>query len=65
MTPYEDLTIRAVISDQFFQNPNIWQVKVPFVNYAIIEMHQTDKHKIDLRKMNTNWPIFFSEYIKI
>ncbi|MBA0760578.1 hypothetical protein Gotri_023311 [Gossypium trilobum] len=23
------------------------------------------EHKIDLRKTNTNWPIFFSKYIKI
>ncbi|MFQ6663183.1 hypothetical protein Gotur_030796, partial [Gossypium turneri] len=39
-TPYEDLAIRAVILDEFFQNPNILHVKVPFVNYATIEMHQ-------------------------
>ncbi|MFQ6663179.1 hypothetical protein Gotur_030796 [Gossypium turneri] len=42
-TPYEDLAIRAVILDEFFQNPNILHVKVPFVNYATIEMHQMDK----------------------
>ncbi|MFQ6625540.1 hypothetical protein Gotur_005034 [Gossypium turneri] len=42
-TPYEDPIIRAVISDEFFQNPNIWNVKVPLVNNAIVEMHQTDK----------------------
>ncbi|KAH1120920.1 hypothetical protein J1N35_004080 [Gossypium stocksii] len=41
-TPYEDPIIRAVISDKFFQNSNIWHVKVPLVNYATIEMHQTD-----------------------
>ncbi|KAG8478892.1 hypothetical protein CXB51_028738 [Gossypium anomalum] len=39
-TPYEDPTIRAVIPDEFFQNRNIWHVKVPLVNYAIVEMHQ-------------------------
>ncbi|MFQ6666990.1 hypothetical protein Gotur_033165 [Gossypium turneri] len=38
-TPYEDLVIRAVIPDEFFQNPNIWHVKVPLVNYATVEMH--------------------------
>ncbi|MBA0748118.1 hypothetical protein Gogos_004970, partial [Gossypium gossypioides] len=38
-TPYEDPAIRAVISDEFFQNLNIWHVKVPLVNYATIEMH--------------------------
>ncbi|MFQ6670405.1 hypothetical protein Gotur_035337, partial [Gossypium turneri] len=39
-TPYED---RAVILDEFFQNLNIWHVKVPLVNYAIVEMHQLDR----------------------
>ncbi|MFQ6659345.1 hypothetical protein Gotur_028269, partial [Gossypium turneri] len=39
----QDPTIRAVISDEFFQNPNIWHVKVPLVNYATVEMHQTDR----------------------
>ncbi|KAK5812907.1 hypothetical protein PVK06_028351 [Gossypium arboreum] len=38
-TTYEDPTIRAVNPDDFFQNPNIWHVKVPLVNYAIVEMH--------------------------
>ncbi|KAH1038329.1 hypothetical protein J1N35_040072 [Gossypium stocksii] len=85
-TPYEDPDIRAVILDEFFQNLNIWHVKVPLVNYATVEMHQTgrvlrqfrfqksifvapevldDEHKIDLRQLNTNWPVFWSEYIEI
>ncbi|MBA0742210.1 hypothetical protein Gogos_015289, partial [Gossypium gossypioides] len=38
-TPYEDSTIRAVIPDEFFQNPNIWHVKGPLINYATVEMH--------------------------
>ncbi|KAG8480699.1 hypothetical protein CXB51_025288 [Gossypium anomalum] len=42
-TPYEDPAIRAVIPDGFFQNSNIWHVKVPLVNYAIMEMHQSDR----------------------
>ncbi|KAG8486200.1 hypothetical protein CXB51_019501 [Gossypium anomalum] len=42
-TPYEDPTIQAVIPDEFFQNLNIWHVKVPLVNYATIGMHQTDR----------------------
>ncbi|KAG8475908.1 hypothetical protein CXB51_032676 [Gossypium anomalum] len=42
-TPYEDLVIRAVIPDEFFQNLNIWYVKVPLINYAIMEMHQSDR----------------------
>ncbi|MFQ6622013.1 hypothetical protein Gotur_003120 [Gossypium turneri] len=33
----------AVIPDEFFQNLNIWHVKVPLVNYATVEMHQTDR----------------------
>ncbi|MFQ6671085.1 hypothetical protein Gotur_035737, partial [Gossypium turneri] len=57
-TPYEDLKIWAVIPDEFFQNLNIWHVKVPLVNYATVEMHQTDRHKTDLQKSNTNWPVF-------
>ncbi|KAG8483176.1 hypothetical protein CXB51_022166 [Gossypium anomalum] len=40
--PYEDPAIWAIISDKFFQNLNIWHVKVPLVNYATVEMHQTD-----------------------
>ncbi|MBA0779887.1 hypothetical protein Gotri_004072, partial [Gossypium trilobum] len=47
-TPYEDLTIRAVISDEFFPNPNIWHVKVPLVNYATVEMHQTIREYIEI-----------------
>ncbi|MFQ6623852.1 hypothetical protein Gotur_003280, partial [Gossypium turneri] len=39
-TPHEDPTIRAVIPDEFFQNLNIWHVKVPLVNYTTVEMHQ-------------------------
>ncbi|MFQ6648434.1 hypothetical protein Gotur_021230 [Gossypium turneri] len=33
----------AVISDEFFQNLNIWHVKVSLVNYATVDMHQTDR----------------------
>ncbi|MBA0772402.1 hypothetical protein Gotri_007786, partial [Gossypium trilobum] len=51
-TPYEDPEIRAVIPDEFFQNPNIWHML-------------NDEHKIDLRQSNMNWPIFWSEYIKM
>ncbi|KAG8493406.1 hypothetical protein CXB51_010824 [Gossypium anomalum] len=42
-TPYEDPAIWVVIPDEFFQNLNIWHVKVPLVNYATAEMHQTDR----------------------
>ncbi|MBA0786403.1 hypothetical protein Gotri_027220, partial [Gossypium trilobum] len=35
--------IRAIIPDEFFQNPNIWHVKVLLVSYATVEMHQTDR----------------------
>ncbi|KAK5802646.1 hypothetical protein PVK06_030257 [Gossypium arboreum] len=42
-TPYEDPTIRPVIPDEYLQNPNAWHVKVPLVNFAIVEMHQSDR----------------------
>ncbi|MFQ6628980.1 hypothetical protein Gotur_006502 [Gossypium turneri] len=42
-TPYDDPAIRAIISDEFFQNLNIWHVNVPLINYATVEMHQTDR----------------------
>ncbi|KAH1064430.1 hypothetical protein J1N35_029417 [Gossypium stocksii] len=41
-TPYKDPVIRAVIPDEYFQNPNAWHVKVPLVNYPTVEMHQLD-----------------------
>ncbi|MBA0729066.1 hypothetical protein Golax_025850, partial [Gossypium laxum] len=42
-TPYNDPVIRAIILDEFFQNLNIWHVKAPLVNYATVQMHQTDR----------------------
>ncbi|KAK5819407.1 hypothetical protein PVK06_024406 [Gossypium arboreum] len=42
-TPYEDPTIWVVILDEYLQNLNAWHVKVPLVNFAIVEMHQLDK----------------------
>ncbi|KAG8472590.1 hypothetical protein CXB51_034376 [Gossypium anomalum] len=42
-TPYKDPAIRAVIPDEFLQNPNAWHVKVVLVNYATMEMHQSDR----------------------
>ncbi|KAG8478547.1 hypothetical protein CXB51_028299 [Gossypium anomalum] len=42
-TPYEDPAIRAIIPDEYLQNPNDWHVKVPLVNFAIVEMHQSDR----------------------
>ncbi|KAG8480961.1 hypothetical protein CXB51_025650 [Gossypium anomalum] len=42
-TPYEYPAIRAVIPDEFLQNPNAWHVKVALVNYATVEMHQSDR----------------------
>ncbi|MBA0875789.1 hypothetical protein Goshw_020107, partial [Gossypium schwendimanii] len=44
-TPYEDPAIRAVILDEYFQNPNAWHAKVTF-NYATVEMHQSDREPI-------------------
>ncbi|MBA0876694.1 hypothetical protein Goshw_001606, partial [Gossypium schwendimanii] len=42
-TPYEDPAIRVVIPNEYFQNPNAWHVKVALVNYATVEMHQSDR----------------------
>ncbi|KAH1073248.1 hypothetical protein J1N35_025576 [Gossypium stocksii] len=42
-TPYEDPTIRVVIPDEYLQNMNAWHVKIPLVNFAIVEMHQSDR----------------------
>ncbi|KAG8482523.1 hypothetical protein CXB51_024173 [Gossypium anomalum] len=42
-TPYEDPAIRAVIPDEYLQNPNAWHVNVPLVNFAIVEMHQSNR----------------------
>ncbi|KAH1097795.1 hypothetical protein J1N35_014716 [Gossypium stocksii] len=42
-TPYKDPAIWAIIPDEFFQNPNIWHVKVSLVNYATVEIHQTNR----------------------
>ncbi|MFQ6654807.1 hypothetical protein Gotur_025632 [Gossypium turneri] len=36
-TPYEDPIIQAVIPDEFFQNPNIWHIKVSLVNYVTVK----------------------------
>ncbi|KAA3483273.1 serine/threonine-protein phosphatase 7 long form-like protein [Gossypium australe] len=40
-TPYEDLTIREVITEEFFVNT--WYVKVSLLVYDIVEMHEIDK----------------------
>ncbi|KAK5802955.1 hypothetical protein PVK06_030589 [Gossypium arboreum] len=56
-TPYEDLAIQTVIPDEFFQNPNIWHVKVPLVNYAIVAMHQSDRV---LRQFGFRQPILMT-----
>ncbi|KAG8482333.1 hypothetical protein CXB51_027309 [Gossypium anomalum] len=42
-TLYEDPAIPGVIPDEFLQNPNAWHVKVTLVNYATVEMHQSDR----------------------
>ncbi|MFQ6663432.1 hypothetical protein Gotur_030974 [Gossypium turneri] len=42
-TPYEDPAIQIVFLNKFFQNLNIWHVKVLLVNYATVEIHQTDR----------------------
>ncbi|XP_052479474.1 uncharacterized protein LOC105801525 isoform X2 [Gossypium raimondii] len=42
-TQYEDPAIRIVIPDEYLQNPNTWHVKVVLVNYASVEILQTDR----------------------
>ncbi|KAG8492841.1 hypothetical protein CXB51_010076 [Gossypium anomalum] len=32
-----------IIPGEFLQNPNVWHVEVPLVNYATMEMHQSDR----------------------
>ncbi|MBA0753293.1 hypothetical protein Gogos_021073, partial [Gossypium gossypioides] len=53
-TPYEDPAIRAVILDEFFQNPNTWHAKVVLISYATVEMHLSDRV---LRQFGCRQPI--------
>ncbi|MFQ6655250.1 hypothetical protein Gotur_025892 [Gossypium turneri] len=53
-TPYEDQAIRAVIPEEFLQNPQAWQVKVVLINHATVEPHQLD---IVLRQFGCRKPI--------
>ncbi|KAG8493325.1 hypothetical protein CXB51_010703 [Gossypium anomalum] len=66
-TPYEEPAIRAVILEEFFQNLNIWHVKVPLVNYFIVEMHQTDRvlRQFGFRQLIPEKPEVFDEQHKI
>ncbi|MBA0696564.1 hypothetical protein Goari_003107, partial [Gossypium aridum] len=43
LTSYEDLAIQAVVPEEFFVNPNAWNVKVPLVLYATVDIHETDR----------------------
>ncbi|PPR84873.1 hypothetical protein GOBAR_AA35841 [Gossypium barbadense] len=61
-TPYEDPAIWAVIPDEYLQNPNAWHVKVSLVNFAIVEMHQSDRV---LRQFGFRQPIPVSHYIQM
>ncbi|XP_052490783.1 protein MAIN-LIKE 1-like [Gossypium raimondii] len=66
-TPYEDPAVRAVIPEEFLQNPNAWHVKVVLINYATVEPHQTDRV---LRQFRCRQPIpadpeVFNEHHKI
>ncbi|KAG8495437.1 hypothetical protein CXB51_013073 [Gossypium anomalum] len=67
LTPYEDLAIRTVISDEYLQNPNAWHVKVPLVNFAIVEMHQSDRvlRQFRFRQPITVAPEVLDDYHKI
>ncbi|MFQ6652543.1 hypothetical protein Gotur_024358, partial [Gossypium turneri] len=62
-----DPVIRAVIQEEFLQNPNAWHVKVVLINYATVEPHQTDRV---LRQFGCRQPIpvdpeVFDEHHKI
>ncbi|MBA0878618.1 hypothetical protein Goshw_001471, partial [Gossypium schwendimanii] len=62
-TPYEDPAIRAVIPYEYLQNPNAWHVKVALINYATVEMHQSDRV---LRQFGCRQSIFVApEYVPI
>ncbi|KAK5771092.1 hypothetical protein PVK06_047267 [Gossypium arboreum] len=66
-TPYEDLAIRAVILDEYLQNPNAWHVKIPLVNFAIGEMHQSDRvlRKFRFRQLIPVAPEMLDDHHKI
>ncbi|MBA0875597.1 hypothetical protein Goshw_013050, partial [Gossypium schwendimanii] len=54
-TPCEDPVIQAVISDEYFQNPNAWHVKVALVNYTTVEMHQLDRNRSSFQSYRACW----------
>ncbi|MBA0633822.1 hypothetical protein Godav_029089, partial [Gossypium davidsonii] len=49
-----DPVIRAVIPDEFLQNPNAWHAKFALISYATVEMHQSDRV---LRQFGCRQPI--------
>ncbi|KAG8478585.1 hypothetical protein CXB51_028436 [Gossypium anomalum] len=66
-TPYDDPVIRTVIPDEYVQNPNAWHVKVPLVNYATVEMHQSDRvlRQFRFRQLIPVAPEVFDEEHKV
>ncbi|KAG8481755.1 hypothetical protein CXB51_026613 [Gossypium anomalum] len=62
-----DQAIRAVIPDEYFQNPNAWYVNVPLVNYATVEMHQSDRvlRQFGFRQLIPVAPEVFDEEHKV
>ncbi|MFQ6658924.1 hypothetical protein Gotur_028010, partial [Gossypium turneri] len=66
-TPYEDLAIRAVILEEFLQNPNAWHAKVVLINYATVEPHQTDRvlRQFGCRQLIPADPKVFDNHHKI
>ncbi|MBA0612856.1 hypothetical protein Godav_013405 [Gossypium davidsonii] len=60
MTSYEDPAIQECILEEFFVNPNIWHVKIPLVVYIIMEMHESNRGRMDM-----NWLIFHAQYINM
>ncbi|MBA0583697.1 hypothetical protein Gorai_014544, partial [Gossypium raimondii] len=41
--PYADPRIQEYVSTKFLANHNIWNVKVPLIIFAIIEMHESNQ----------------------
>ncbi|MFQ6671314.1 hypothetical protein Gotur_035899 [Gossypium turneri] len=55
-TSYDDSTIREIISEEFFVNPNAWHVKISLVVYATVEMHEANRVLRQRQHPHTNRP---------
>ncbi|MBA0694244.1 hypothetical protein Goari_004560 [Gossypium aridum] len=57
---YKDPTPPECIPSKLLVNPNIWHVKVSLVVYATMEMHESNRGRL-----NENWIRFHAEYINM